>query len=364
MSTKRLLIHTLIFSVSFLIATAFYLHQRNVEAQKVSLFIQTSFKDTVKSGNIYQNAKDLHAIETLGLAKCIKLYDSDPSRPFYVSSDPSNCYFFYNLKFEASNGLVWNLKYSLPFSAEGVALYGFGFFGMALMVSATFEIIRKRSKKLESEALSKLAENEMLKNLTQQARHDVASPLSAIKVAASLPGMDEKIRKLLDMAIARTEEIVESMRLESEGSNIDKVSLNEVIEGVLTEKRAEHPKVKVQFEPPNVDIKALANKSNFKRLLSNLINNSVDAGATEIRIEIDRTNGALVALKVEDDGSGLPPEMFAKVFQKGFSFKKGHGTGLGLFHAKTHVELWGGKIAARRACSLKGLLIELSLRTA
>lgn len=362
--TFKLIMHVVIFIGFISVFMGFYFWEQNIEREKLGLYIEASFKDSIKSGNIYQNAKDIYAIESLGLINCVILSSEDFHQPFYISSDFSKCGVKAWAEFFGANGVLWKVQYSVPLNTLKLIFYLLAAVGTATVFSLIVEFLRGQINRIERETILKRTENEMLKNLTQQARHDVASPLSAIKVAAKLPGIDDKIRTLLEMAIERTEEIVESMKIDSQEVGVEQLHLAKVIENIITEKKVEHPATKIQFEALERDIKIFADEPNLKRLLSNLFNNSIEAGATEIQVGIEKEEGNLIILKVEDNGSGLPPEMFFKAFDKGFSYKKGKGTGLGLFHAKTKIESWGGKITISRPASLRGLLVEVALKAA
>jgi len=51
-----------------------------------------------------------------------------------------------------------------------------------------------------------------------------------------------------------------------------------------------------------------------------------------------------VIVKVKDDGKGIPPEILSRLGEKGLTFNKKGGSGLGLYHAKTTIEKWSGKL--------------------
>jgi signal transduction histidine kinase len=84
----------------------------------------------------------------------------------------------------------------------------------------------------------------------------------------------------------------------------------------------------------------------LKRLLSNLIGNSMEAlkGRGEIRLSARQRDG-WIAVAVEDDGPGVAPEILPRLFDPYFSARSG-GTGLGLAIAKKIVEEHGGAIGA------------------
>lgn len=74
-------------------------------------------------------------------------------------------------------------------------------------------------------------------------------------------------------------------------------------------------------------------------ILSNLIANSWQAGATEVHIQV--SDGELI---VSDNGSGIPAESREKVFEPFFTTKT-RGTGLGLPTVRKSIEQMGGTIA-------------------
>jgi PAS domain S-box-containing protein len=80
-------------------------------------------------------------------------------------------------------------------------------------------------------------------------------------------------------------------------------------------------------------------------VLVNLLKNAYEAtpkGQVQVRIE-DR--GPIVAVSVADTGSGMPPEVRARVFEPFYTTKKkGEGTGLGLAIARSFVVNHGGDL--------------------
>ena len=88
------------------------------------------------------------------------------------------------------------------------------------------------------------------------------------------------------------------------------------------------------------------------RVLVNLIVNAADAVAANGRITVRartrsmrRPAGAGVQVDVSDTGSGMPPELIARVFDYGFTTKpSGQGSGLGLWICREIVHLHGGRI--------------------
>jgi signal transduction histidine kinase len=112
-----------------------------------------------------------------------------------------------------------------------------------------------------------------------------------------------------------------------------------------------------------------ADKSRISQVLSNLIGNAIkftdDKGRINIKLdvvndqadtrnrttketseEIEKDGNRILIVTVEDNGQGIDPEVFSKLFVR-FVSKSYQGTGLGLFISKSIVEAHGGKIWAK-----------------
>jgi hypothetical protein len=121
-----------------------------------------------------------------------------------------------------------------------------------------------------------------------------------------------------------------------------------LIEQVLAEKRLQYKDkagLKIEFSGGMEETKASVEPKEFQRLMSNLINNAVDAfeGSGTVSIGLSSADRK-VLIEVKDTGKGIPPGVLAKLGQKGETHGKVGGNGLGLYHARTTVEGWGGSI--------------------
>ena len=116
--------------------------------------------------------------------------------------------------------------------------------------------------------------------------------------------------------------------------------------------------------PPNialesdvqVEVVVLADEGELLRVLTNLVLNARDAmrdggrltlrarnaRATELRSAAP--NVPLVAIEVEDTGSGMSEEVKQRLFEPFFTTKEGGGTGLGLASVREVVETQGGRV--------------------
>lgn len=92
---------------------------------------------------------------------------------------------------------------------------------------------------------------------------------------------------------------------------------------------------------------AAIQKTELKSIICNLINNSLEAldgavcagGRVDVSIE---GSGNTARIAVRDNGPGIIKEILPKVGERGFTYGKKKGSGLGLYHANQAVQAWGG----------------------
>jgi two-component system sensor histidine kinase KdpD len=127
--------------------------------------------------------------------------------------------------------------------------------------------------------------------------------------------------------------------------------------------RLEKPSVKVELEDdlPLVSAEPLL----LEQVLINLLENGARYAGPEARLYVQalRANG-MVAVRVADDGPGIPEEEREKVFEKFYrgrrAGKSDGGAGLGLTICRAIVRAHGGRIAVRERKG-GGALVEFTL---
>ena len=212
-----------------------------------------------------------------------------------------------------------------------------------------------------------------LSALAAQVAHDIRSPLAAIGAAAKGLSLPEDQRTLIDGALGRMNGIADDLLRRyrapsaAEGPKIETHGLAGLIEQVIAEKRLQHkdkPGVKINFGAAAGGLKAAVDAKEFQRLVSNLVNNSVEAlsGPGTVAVRLGAEDGK-VLIEIKDDGKGIPPEILAKLGQKGETHGKAGGTGLGLYHARSAAESWGGGLKIESAPG-KGTSVVISLPAA
>jgi signal transduction histidine kinase len=96
---------------------------------------------------------------------------------------------------------------------------------------------------------------------------------------------------------------------------------------------------------PDMPVKPIeADHGALNQLLTNLVQNAIQAGSKNVWIEADQDESTC-RLRVADDGSGIPPEVMPHIFEPFFTTKEvGQGTGLGLSIVHRIVEAHHGEI--------------------
>lgn len=229
-----------------------------------------------------------------------------------------------------------------------------------------------------------LARAEAMGSLAAQVAHDIRSPLAALTTAdKDFAAVPEETRVMVRSAIGRIQDIanhlLESNRARTGKSDAFKGAsamraeppmphlLSSLVESILTEKRMQFRsqigiEIVGEMDPHSYGLFALIQPSEFKRLLSNLVNNSVEAlgNKGKVAISLGSNDHNWIQVRVADTGKGIPPELLPKLGNRGETHGKSDGSGLGLYHARISVEKWGGKLEIQSALGT-GTAIALTL---
>lgn len=191
--------------------------------------------------------------------------------------------------------------------------------------------------------------------LATQVAHDIRSPLAALHMMErQMDEVSEDKRQIFRLAIGRVREIADSLlkkKKELDLENRSVVPLLPLIESIIQEKSEEwrkHEGLKLisNVSSQEYDLRAAIQPIEFKRVLSNLLNNAAESMPDRhgsVRIQATKTTHG-IEITISDDGKGIPSELLPQLMQKGATFGKENGSGLGLHHAKVSAETWGGRI--------------------
>lgn len=227
---------------------------------------------------------------------------------------------------------------------------------------APYEIVKLKDE--VASILEKKAEltrkNELLK-LARQVVHDIRSPLQTIitslKVTKKLP---EDYRGSVATASNRINDILNNLLTEykayetgvqenASSDGLAKEMIFPLIDSILSEKRFEYAEsgVVIHFNHSDIGCQSFVRmeRTKFKRAISNIINNSIDAMTDdgEIVVALD-ANEERVIVSIQDNGKGIEPSILSEIKKEGFSSGKEGGEGIGLSTADEYIRKMHGAL--------------------
>jgi nitrogen fixation/metabolism regulation signal transduction histidine kinase len=189
--------------------------------------------------------------------------------------------------------------------------------------------------------------------MARQVAHEIKNPLTPMKLSVQqlVASYEEKSPKF-DSIFSKVTSIllnqIEILKnIASEFSNfarmplyqIEEINLNSVIRSAID--LFLESKISISFDE-NISISIKGDKQQLTRIFVNLIRNSIESGATIIKIE-EFINSDFVEILVKDNGNGIEEKIASKIFDESFSTKSS-GMGLGLYMAKNYLNNLKGDI--------------------
>jgi signal transduction histidine kinase len=148
--------------------------------------------------------------------------------------------------------------------------------------------------------------------------------------------------------------------------SLEEVALQSVIEEVLPLVRptCEHAKIRLSTQCPDEPIYVRGDGRSLCQLLTDLILNAAHAAGAQVKadsqimIELERSAGGRVLLRVKDSGRGPSVAIEDGIYDP-FVTDKPEGTGLGLYLARQIVQAHAGEISWSREDNMTCFAVEL-----
>ncbi len=195
------------------------------------------------------------------------------------------------------------------------------------------------SLKIETE----LARAEVAKKL----RHNIRTPLSALIRLSNRKEASDLNQELLSNVITHIKNLVSDLDEPNRKAASDHL-FHPILTDTMREVRLVSPGrlvVTTQVDDSLISAHGDFIGHELRSILTNLTVNAFEATQNGGRVDLVAQDfGDRVIIEVKDNGKGIPPEIQSKVTDKGFSYGKPSGTGLGLHHAKENIESWGGSL--------------------
>jgi two-component system nitrogen regulation sensor histidine kinase NtrY len=198
------------------------------------------------------------------------------------------------------------------------------------------------------------------REMAQQVAHEIKNPLTPMKL--NIQYLQQAINSnhpdIINLTKRVSSSIIEQIDnlnyIASEFSNFakmpenktERIDLKSMLERIILLFAGNH-NLNITHSFPEEAVVVFADKSQMLRIFTNIVQNAVESLANEERMgHVDiqlllQTDS--VSIQVADNGSGIPDDVKAKIFDPYFTTKSS-GTGLGLAMSKKIIELWGGTI--------------------
>lgn len=188
--------------------------------------------------------------------------------------------------------------------------------------------------------------------VASQVAHDIRSPLAALDVVMKdLQNLPDVKKKLIRHSVNRIHDIANDL-LGRHRSAVDDdtfIPISSIISSIISEKRA-------QFRHIN-DVSLFADLSKsygifssvspvkLNRVMSNILNNAFEAldGNGLVKVVIFQKDQK-IKIDIWNDGKLIPSEILKKLGQKGVTYGKHNGNGLGVYYSKKIIESCGGTL--------------------
>ena len=189
--------------------------------------------------------------------------------------------------------------------------------------------------------------------------HDLRTPITRMKLKIAMCN-DAKFAQSLEPNLREMEELLSRYLNFAKGEGNEENTVVDMNSLIL--KRIEHfNDSRIEYYSNDTDHKINIKCNAIKRVLDNVISNACKFAKNQIVISLYASEELLV-IAIEDDGPGIAPELYKKVFEPFFMTNENkEGFGLGLAIVKTIVQALGGFINLSTSHVYGGLKIQISL---
>ena len=222
------------------------------------------------------------------------------------------------------------------------------------------------------------AHDKMQKEFINIAAHELRTPIQPILGLSEIlqdivhkdpeKGYVEMILRNARRLQKLAEDLLDVTRIESHSLHLnrDLFNLKDVMVSQIRDYQTQADDNSIELYYDHKDVLVKADKARITQVIANLLRNAINftgqggvGGGGLISITSD-ANDDHVVIKIRDNGSGISPEIYPKLFTK-FATKSEKGTGLGLFISKSIIEAHGGRIWAQNNKNDKGTTFSFTL---
>ena len=222
--------------------------------------------------------------------------------------------------------------------------YSYYFIGLCILTIMMFY----RLLMLHTEIRMRRARYELARSVS----HDLMTPLVAMRAIfrrCKLDGVDEREKAMMTDCLMDMTGIIDSILpgISCRYRQMELHALDEIVVKCIELKKFLNKRLKIRMVTAE-KVLARVDALLFKRTMSNLINNCIEAIVDkqngEIVISIGRDKFGNAQVSIKDNGCGISKKRLKTIFKRNTSFGKQYGFGIGLNEAQRVVSSWNGNI--------------------
>lgn len=376
LTIRRFTAWIIVFIVTVIFIELALSYVNHIQLQNTWKSVASLLRNEVNSSNSYQMSRALSDMEVEGWIKCVKLVETtNQKRIFYDTSTQSYCGFFANHTegaLTAINGSSWHLSFALP---PNIWLYVVRLTIPILVLVFEifiFLVLEKQKRKQEATRLKIELEKEYLLDLTKQTKHDIASPIGAMKIVIQKLDVSEDYREILNGVTERIDRIFKQLKVAEDdlemGSRIEveEIDIGKILSYAIREKIKEKSLATGIISLNVNNMKVFGNETELSRIISNILNNAIEAENPNQPLKINiwpQSEGSFVTINISDNGIGIAQDIISRVGQKGFSSKSSsENMGIALYNAKRILHSLGGDFNIQSQPGM-GTTIQITLKS-
>lgn len=172
--------------------------------------------------------------------------------------------------------------------------------------------------------------------------HDIRSPLTSAIISCEEALKKDALNEDLNDIYESLKYIVQLISADAGDEEFDVIEV--ISSSIRSAKIYSHNKCEIKFMGSGSHL--YGNRASFKRVINNLLLNSIEGSSTVIHIEV----AGSTVIKIRDNGIGIPVEDIPNIFNAEFSTKEAISLehGLGLSICKSIIEKdFGGQISVK-----------------
>lgn len=187
---------------------------------------------------------------------------------------------------------------------------------------------------------------EAIGHVAQQVAHDIRSPISALSLAVEQ--IEAPAAQIIKAATERINKIADDL-LKFSVRDLQAQPIGPLVEQIVNEQMPKIVSVhgaSIEWFDNSSNALALVDPETFKRIIANLLSNSVEALVANGKITLEASlDSSHLVILIKDNGCGMPSEVLSKLGRENVTYGKGEkGHGFGVMSACEHIRNWGGQL--------------------